>query len=194
MLDCILVSGCNSPPSLFHTVSVRFWVSHAHFFCVSIITRTPAAWWPWRTPSAEWTGPAAWSSSPPRTSWGPAGRSGRRGCPWRCTPSTAGSQPCRWIRTFMFSVTRGFRSKSARKKFRIRKIPNKEPLKSAYFADLLNKNFLKKSARDLQNPQVLRKKAKSGHTVHVQITTFQQKFWMIVLVFFLVSPTIPNFL
>ena len=39
------------------------------------------------------------------------------------------------------SVTRGFRSKSARKKLKIRKLLNKAPQKSAIFADLLNKNF-----------------------------------------------------
>ncbi len=41
------------------------------------------------------------------------------------------------------SVTRGFRSKSARKKIKIRKLLNKGPQKSAIFADLLNKNFKK---------------------------------------------------
>ncbi len=41
------------------------------------------------------------------------------------------------------SVTRGFQSKSARKKIKIRKLLNKVPQKSAIFADLLNKNFKK---------------------------------------------------
>ena len=57
------------------------------------------------------------------------------------------------------SVTRGFRSKSARKVKKSRK----GPLKSANFANLLKNNCTKKFARDLQNPQVLRKTTKSGH-------------------------------
>ncbi len=44
---------------------------------------------------------------------------------------------------FSASVTRGFRSKSARKNIKILKLLNKGPKKSAIFADLLNKNFKK---------------------------------------------------
>ena len=40
-------------------------------------------------------------------------------------------------------MTRGFRSKSARKKLKIRKLLNKGLQKSAIFADLLNKNLKK---------------------------------------------------